>query len=92
MFKVYYKIPLCYLSLHSDGKFLTGVDFCDNKRSEKNKDSKIMYGYKSTNSDLNFAIIKSKNQRGYFEKKGHSIFIFCFGFRSSKYRYKQVLL
>ncbi|SQE24254.1 methylated-DNA--protein-cysteine methyltransferase [Campylobacter jejuni subsp. doylei] len=53
MFKVYYKIPLCYLSLHSDGKFLTGVDFCDNKRSEKNKDSKIMYGYKNTNSDLN---------------------------------------
>lgn len=52
MFKVYYKIPLCYLSLHSDGKFLTRVDFCDNKRSEK-KDSKIMYGYKNTNSDLN---------------------------------------
>ncbi|EIJ7322088.1 methylated-DNA--[protein]-cysteine S-methyltransferase, partial [Campylobacter jejuni] len=23
MFKVYYKMPLCYLSLHSDGKFLT---------------------------------------------------------------------
>ncbi|EJX6054523.1 methylated-DNA--[protein]-cysteine S-methyltransferase, partial [Campylobacter jejuni] len=21
MFKVYYKMPLCYLSLHSDGKF-----------------------------------------------------------------------
>ncbi|EAH9819240.1 TPA: methylated-DNA--[protein]-cysteine S-methyltransferase [Campylobacter jejuni] len=36
MFKVYYKMPLCYLSLHSDGKFLTRVDFCDNKRSEKN--------------------------------------------------------
>ncbi|BEK33632.1 hypothetical protein B11447_10740 [Campylobacter jejuni] len=35
MFKIYYKIPLCYLSLHSDGKFLTRVDFCDNKRSEK---------------------------------------------------------
>ncbi|EAH8283265.1 methylated-DNA--[protein]-cysteine S-methyltransferase, partial [Campylobacter jejuni] len=31
MFKVYYKMPLCYLSLHSDGKFLTRVDFCDNK-------------------------------------------------------------
>ncbi|EOH4679350.1 methylated-DNA--[protein]-cysteine S-methyltransferase, partial [Campylobacter jejuni] len=28
MFKVYYKMPLCYLSLHSDGKFLTRVDFC----------------------------------------------------------------
>ncbi|EAJ5824869.1 TPA: methylated-DNA--[protein]-cysteine S-methyltransferase, partial [Campylobacter jejuni] len=27
MFKVYYKMPLCYLSLHSDGKFLTRVDF-----------------------------------------------------------------
>ncbi|EFS0601064.1 TPA: methylated-DNA--[protein]-cysteine S-methyltransferase, partial [Campylobacter jejuni] len=25
MFKVYYKMPLCYLSLHSDGKFLTRV-------------------------------------------------------------------
>ncbi|HEG1569568.1 TPA: MGMT family protein [Campylobacter jejuni] len=27
MFKVYYKMPLCYLSLHSDGKFLTRTDF-----------------------------------------------------------------
>lgn len=35
MFKVYYKIPLCYLSLHSDGKFLTRIDFCDDKKTDK---------------------------------------------------------
>lgn len=29
MFKVYYKIPFCYLSLHSNGDFLTKIDFCD---------------------------------------------------------------
>lgn len=27
MFKICFKSPLCYLSLHSDGKFLTKVDF-----------------------------------------------------------------
>ncbi|HED6632040.1 TPA: methylated-DNA--[protein]-cysteine S-methyltransferase [Campylobacter coli] len=29
MFKVYYKLPFCYLSLHSNGDFLTRIDFCD---------------------------------------------------------------
>ncbi|HDZ5065860.1 TPA: methylated-DNA--[protein]-cysteine S-methyltransferase [Campylobacter jejuni] len=35
MFKVYYKMSLCYLSLHSDGKFLTEVGFCDDKKIDK---------------------------------------------------------
>lgn len=34
MFKVYYKSPVCYLSLHSDGNFLTRVNFCKNKDEE----------------------------------------------------------
>lgn len=36
MFKVYYKMPLCYYLYIVMEKFLTRVDFCDNKRSEKN--------------------------------------------------------
>jgi len=35
MFKIYYKMALCYLSLHSDGKFLTRVEFCENKEQDK---------------------------------------------------------
>ncbi|AXP08619.1 methylated-DNA--[protein]-cysteine S-methyltransferase [Campylobacter hepaticus] len=34
MFKVYYKMSLCYLSLHSDGKFLTRIDFCKNNDND----------------------------------------------------------
>ncbi|MBM0637058.1 methylated-DNA--[protein]-cysteine S-methyltransferase [Campylobacter sp. VicNov18] len=35
MFKVYYKMSLCYLSLHSDGKFLTRIDFCKDNTKAK---------------------------------------------------------
>lgn len=35
MFKLYYKLPLCYLSLHSDGNFLTKIDFCKEIGEEK---------------------------------------------------------
>lgn len=35
MFKLYYKSPICYLSLHSDGNFLIKLDFCQEKREEK---------------------------------------------------------
>lgn len=35
MFKLYYKLPLCYLSLHSDGNFLTKIDFCKEIDEEK---------------------------------------------------------
>ena len=38
MFKLYYKMPICYLLLHSDGKFLIKVDFCKNyEKDEENK-------------------------------------------------------
>lgn len=36
MFKVYYKSPICYLSLHSDGEFLTKLEFCERKGEERN--------------------------------------------------------
>ncbi|HJE66073.1 MAG TPA: methylated-DNA--[protein]-cysteine S-methyltransferase [Campylobacter avium] len=35
MFKIYYKAPFCYLSLHSDGQKLVKVDFEDEALSEK---------------------------------------------------------
>ncbi|TKX34163.1 methylated-DNA--[protein]-cysteine S-methyltransferase [Campylobacter taeniopygiae] len=36
MFKVFYKLPICSLSLKSDGEFLTEVDFCFEENFEEN--------------------------------------------------------
>lgn len=38
MFKIYYKSPICYLSLQSDGKFLTELSFCEEVEESKSCD------------------------------------------------------
>ncbi|MCH5335969.1 MAG: methylated-DNA--[protein]-cysteine S-methyltransferase [Campylobacter sp.] len=42
MFKLYYKSPMCYLSLHSDGKFLIKLDFYEEKKEAEEKTCELL--------------------------------------------------
>lgn len=42
MFKLYYKSPMCYLYLHSDGNFLTKLDFCEEKKKTQERTCELL--------------------------------------------------
>ncbi|TKX32484.1 methylated-DNA--[protein]-cysteine S-methyltransferase [Campylobacter aviculae] len=58
MFKIHYKLPMCYLLLQSDGNFLTQVDFLNENDPDFSSDKSCAL--------LEFALWELK---GYFSKK-----------------------